>query len=102
VVHHITKLDNQIHILHRRYQLRNVIVILHPLTGHLNKDETAHSYFQQDGATAHTAGVFMTLLHNVLGDRIISKDIWPPWSPDYYYLWGAMRGSLQRQSSHST
>jgi hypothetical protein len=62
---------------------------LNPFIGHLNEDEIAHGYFQQDSATAHTARVSMTLLHDVFGDRIISKDIWPPWSsnltpPDYY------------------
>jgi hypothetical protein len=52
----------------------------------------AHGYVQQNGATAHTAHVSMTLLRNVFVDGVISKHIWPPWSfdltpPDYYGWW---------------
>jgi hypothetical protein len=50
-------------------------VILHPFIGHLNEDEIARGYFQQDGVTAHTARVSMTLLRDVFGNRIISEDI---------------------------
>jgi hypothetical protein len=56
----------------------------------LFKDEISRYYFQQDGAIAHTARASMTLLRDMFGDRIISKDIWPPRSPDFkppdYYL----------------
>jgi hypothetical protein len=48
-------------------------VILSALTEHLNVNETARGYFQQDGVTAHTARVSMTLLRDVFGNRIISK-----------------------------
>jgi hypothetical protein len=55
--------------------------------------------------TANTAHVSMTLLHDVFRERIISKDIWPPWSPDPappdYYVGRNERHSLQRQSTHS-
>jgi hypothetical protein len=44
-------------------------VILFPFIGYLNKDEIARVYFQEDGATAHTAHVSMTLLRDVFGDR---------------------------------
>jgi hypothetical protein len=44
----------------------------------------------------------MILLLDVFGDRIISKDIWPPRSPDRtlsdYYLWGAMKGPVFKYS----
>jgi hypothetical protein len=66
-------------------------VILYSFIGHLNEDEISLGHFQQDGAAAHTACVSMKLLHDVFGDRIISEDVWPPWSPDFtsldYYLW---------------
>jgi hypothetical protein len=44
-------------------------VILYPFIGHLNEDKIARSYFQHDGATAHTARVSMTLLLDLFGDR---------------------------------
>jgi hypothetical protein len=52
-----------------------------------------------------TACVSVTLLRNVLEDRMISKGIWPPRSPDLtppdYYPWGNNEiHCLQRQSSH--
>jgi hypothetical protein len=47
----------------------------------------------------------MTLLRYVFGERIISKDIWPPRSPDLtpldYYLWGAMKGAVYKDNPHT-
>jgi hypothetical protein len=48
----------------------------------LNEDEIDKAYFQQDGATAHTARMSMTLLDDVFADRITSKTIFPPRSLD--------------------
>jgi hypothetical protein len=47
----------------------------------LKKDEIDKAYFQQDGATAHTARMSMTLLDDVFAD-ITSKTIWPPRTSD--------------------
>jgi transposase len=45
--------------------------------------------------TSHTAGSTMALLHNLFGERVISKDLWPPRSPDLtspdYFLWGYLK-----------
>lgn len=56
-------------------------------------------WFQQDGATTHTARATMELLRNLFGERIISKNsdfAWPPRSPDLtapdYFLWGYLKG----------
>jgi hypothetical protein len=80
-------------------------VIFTPFIEHLNEDEIARDCFQQDGATAHTARVSMTLLRDVFGDRMISKDVWPPRSPDFtppdYYLWGAMKGAVYKDNPHT-
>ena len=38
--------------------------------------------FQQDGATAHTLNASLTFLQTIFGSRIISKNLWPPRSPD--------------------
>jgi hypothetical protein len=56
-------------------------VTLYPFVGRLNEDEIARHRFQQDGATAHTARVSMTLLRHTFGGRIVAKDIRPPRSP---------------------
>ena len=55
-------------------------------------------WFQQDGATAHTAKVSLDYLTSVFGDRLISNKtefIWPPYSPDMspldYWFWSSMR-----------
>ena len=48
-------------------------------------DKTQHygkSYFQQDGATAHTATAVQTYLTERFEGRFIDKSKWPPRSPD--------------------
>jgi hypothetical protein len=50
--------------------------ILHPFIGHLNEDEIASGYVQQDGAAAHTARVSMTLLRDEFRNRTISKSMY--------------------------
>jgi hypothetical protein len=81
-------------------------VIRYPFIGHLNEDETARGYFKQGGATVHTARVSsMALRRDVFGDRITSKDIWPPRSPELtppgYYLWAATKGSVYKGNPHT-
>ena len=75
-------------------------VILQPFIAQLSDQERQIGYFQQDGATAHTANNTMRCLQNVFGRRLISKGLWPPRSPDLsppdFYLWGAMKGSVYR------
>lgn len=59
-------------------------------------------WFQQDGATAHTARPTMALLREIFGDRIIisrfSDFNWPPRSPDLtapdFFLWGYLKGKV--------
>jgi hypothetical protein len=47
----------------------------------------------------------MTKLRDVLGDRIISKGIWPPRSPGLtppdYYLCGAIKGTVYEDNLHT-
>jgi hypothetical protein len=72
----------------------------------MKEDEIDKAYFQQDGATAHTAHMFMELLDDVFADRIISKTIWPPRSPDLSppdsFLWVAMKNSVYSNNPHTT
>ena len=55
-------------------------------------------WFQQDGATCHTANATIDLLRPIFGNRIISRNgdvTWPPRSCDLtpldYYVWGAVK-----------
>jgi hypothetical protein len=57
-----------------------------------------HTWFQQDGATSHTARQSMAAVKRLSGDRIISRNAniaWPPRSPDLsvcdYFLWGHLK-----------
>lgn len=58
-------------------------------------------WFQQDGATAHTARQTMDMLREIFGERIISKNSdfpWPPRSPDLtapdFFLWGYLKDKV--------
>ncbi|KAJ4431571.1 hypothetical protein ANN_20170 [Periplaneta americana] len=52
-------------------------------------------YFQQDGATCHTSNESMELIGSFFDDRIISRNVWPPRSPDLttpdFFLWGYLK-----------
>jgi len=48
----------------------------------LNDEELSIGYFQQDGATSHTSHASMPEIQSFIGDRIISKGLRPPRSPD--------------------
>jgi hypothetical protein len=79
--------------------------IVYPFITQLKADENDKAYFQQDGATAHTAHMSMVLLEDVFADRIISKTIWPPRSPDLslpnFFLWGVMKNSVHSNTPHT-
>lgn len=70
-------------------------IILTPFLNDLRADEQRDAFFQQDGATPHTARQSMTMLHQVFGERLISKGLWPPRSPDLtpldFFMWGAAK-----------
>ncbi|GFV19873.1 putative LOC100569746 [Trichonephila clavipes] len=61
----------------------------------LNNHDVQELWFQQDGATCHTARATNDLLKDTFGDRLISHFgpvNWPPRSCDLtpldYFLWG--------------
>ncbi|GFS68656.1 uncharacterized protein TNCV_1958831 [Trichonephila clavipes] len=61
----------------------------------LNNHDVQELWFQQDGATCHTARATIDLLKDMFGDRLISRFgpvNWPPSSCDLtpldYFLWG--------------
>ncbi|GFS94496.1 putative DD41D transposase [Trichonephila clavipes] len=64
----------------------------------LNNHDVEELWFQQDGATCHTARATIDLLNDTFGDRLISRFgpvNWPPRSCDLtpldYFLWGYVK-----------
>ncbi|GFV72830.1 transposase [Trichonephila clavipes] len=64
----------------------------------LNNHDVQELWFQQDGATCHTARATIDLLNDTFGDRLISRFEpvnWPPRSCDLtpldYFLWGYVK-----------
>ncbi|GFX03939.1 putative DD41D transposase [Trichonephila clavipes] len=64
----------------------------------LNNHDVQKLWFQQDGATCHTAHATIDLLKDTFGDRLISSfgpGNWPPRSCDLtpldYFLWGYVK-----------
>jgi hypothetical protein len=55
---------------------------VHPSIVQLKEDEIDKGCFQQTGATAHRVHMYLAILDDVFGDRIISTTIWPPRSPN--------------------
>lgn len=66
-------------------------------------------WFQQDGATAHTARASMSVLNQMFPGRIISQrgDLpWPPRSPDLapcdFFLWGYLKEKVYTNRPQTT
>lgn len=66
---------------------------------------TSQTWFQQDGATPHTARETMALLRDFFPSKLISRfgDIpWPPRSPDLtpmdFFLWGYLKSKVYETS----
>ncbi|GFW77662.1 histone-lysine N-methyltransferase SETMAR [Trichonephila clavipes] len=67
----------------------------------LHPEKLTELWFQQDGATCHTARATIDLLKGTFGDRLISRFgpvNWPPRSCDLtpldYFLWGYVKSSV--------
>ncbi|GFU87807.1 DUF4817 domain-containing protein [Trichonephila clavipes] len=65
-------------------------------------------WFQQDGATCHTARATIDLLKDTFGDRLISRFgfvNWPPRSceltPLDYFLWGYVKSLVYADKSQT-
>lgn len=68
-----------------------------------------NTWFQQDGATSHTARISMAAVRQLFGNRVISRngDIsWPPRSPDLtvcdFFLWGHLKSKVYRSRPATT
>ncbi|CAK1591478.1 unnamed protein product [Parnassius mnemosyne] len=61
----------------------------------------SRTWFQQDGATCHTAGASIEAIKELFPNKVISRRStinWPPRSPDLspldYFLWGYLKGKV--------
>ncbi|GFV94936.1 uncharacterized protein TNCV_1029341 [Trichonephila clavipes] len=75
-----------------------VAIITNFFIPELNNHDVQELWFQQDGATCHTARATIDLLKDTFGDRLISRFgpvNWPPRSCDLtpldYFLWGYVK-----------
>jgi hypothetical protein len=61
----------------------------------LLNEEERFCWLQQNGATSHTANPTMEILKQFFDVGLISKNFWPPRSPDLtrsdYFLWGYLK-----------
>ena len=64
-------------------------------------EQLDRQWFQQDGATAHTAGAARNWLRDRFGQRLISRGAehsWPARSPDLtpldFFLWGHLKSEV--------
>ncbi|GFU16504.1 DUF4817 domain-containing protein [Trichonephila clavipes] len=74
----------------------------------LNNHDVQGLWFQQDGATYHTARATIDLLKDTFGDRLISRFgpvNWPPRSCDLtpldYFLWGYVKSLVYADKSQT-
>ena len=95
------------HVAHSRVIVLCYLKIVNEFVDILDDEENRNGYFQQDGATCHTSNESMTEIESIFDDRIISKALWPPRSPDFsppdFFLVGRLkRKSLWQQATHHT
>jgi hypothetical protein len=68
----------------------------------LTDDELTAGYYQQDGATCHTSNASMRKIESFFKDMIISKNLWPPRSPDLmradFFIWGLLKGKVYKNT----
>jgi hypothetical protein len=64
-----------------------------------------NAWFQQGRATYHAARKTMALLREFFGEKLISKVLWPPRSPDlsppYLFLWGHLKRHVYGINPHT-
>ena len=75
--------------------------IFNTFVNQLDNEEPSVGYFQQDGATSHTSHTSMAEIQSFFADRVISKELWPPCSPDLmlpdYFLWRYLKGRVYQK-----
>ena len=56
--------------------------IFNTIVNQLDDEELSVGYFQQDEATSHTSHASVAEIQSFFSDRVFSKGLWPPRSPD--------------------
>jgi hypothetical protein len=81
--------------------------IVHEL--HNFPQQIDNTWFQHDGATAHTAWISTAAIRRLFGNRVISRNgegAWPPGSPDLtacdFFLWGHFKCDVYRTPPTAT
>ena len=76
--------------------------IFNEFINQLTDDELTTGYYQQDGATCHTTNASMRGIKSLFQDRIFSKNIWAPRSPDLtlaaFFVWGLLKGIVYKNT----
>jgi hypothetical protein len=66
--------------------------VLHDFICLFEEDQITYSWFQQDGATVHTASNAMKLMNEIFREYVICRRVWPSCWPELttpdFYLWG--------------
>jgi hypothetical protein len=72
----------------------------------ITEEERQSFFFQQDRATCHTSRVSLQQVHDVFSkEGTVSKNLWPPRSPDLttcdYFLWGHLKITVYESNAHT-
>jgi hypothetical protein len=69
-------------------------------------EELQCGFFQQDGATCHISNDSIAEIESFFENRIISKGLWPPRSPDLtpqdFFLFGILKGHVYGNRARTT
>jgi hypothetical protein len=52
--------------------------VLHDFIGLFEEEQITYSWFQQDGATVHTASNAMKLMNDIFRESVVSGKVWLP------------------------
>jgi len=74
--------------------------IFNEFVNQLTDNELTTGYYQQDGVTCHTSNASMREIKSFFKEGIISKNLWPPRSPDLtlgdFFLWAYWRSKCTK------
>jgi hypothetical protein len=72
----------------------------------VTKLTSIEAYFKQDGATWLTSNASVREIESYFGDRLFSKNLWPPKSPDLtphqFFLWGLLKVRVYSNKPRTT
>lgn len=80
-------------------------LIINNFVNNLTAEERGQCWLQQDNATSHTSRISMAHIRQTFDNRVISKDLWPPRSPDLtpldYFLFGYCKQKVYERNPHT-